>query len=122
VLLTEITRTSQAVAATAARRAKIALLGQCLREAGPAEVAIAVTYLSGELPQRQIGVGYAAFREPPPPAAETTLTVAQVDAAFTEIGGLSGKGSVAGRRELLGALLSRATQEEQAFLIRLLSG
>ncbi|MCW2885664.1 MAG: ligase ATP-dependent Dnl1 [Streptosporangiaceae bacterium] len=122
MLLAEITRTSEAVTATAGRRAKIELLGQCLRDAGPSEVAIAVAYLSGELPQRQIGVGYAAFREQPPPAAETTLTVAQVDAAFTEIGRLSGKGSVAGRRELLGALLGRATRSEQAFLIRLLSG
>jgi ATP-dependent DNA ligase I len=122
VLLAEITRTSEAVTATAARRAKIELLGRCLRDAGPSEVAIAVAYLSGELPQRQIGVGYAAFREPPPPATETTLTVAQVDEAFTEIGGLSGKGSVAGRRARLGALLGRATRPEQSFLIRLLSG
>jgi DNA ligase-1 len=122
VLLAEITMTSEAVTATAARRAKIELLGLCLRDAGPSEVAIAVAYLSGELPQRQIGVGYAAFREPPPPATETTLTVAQVDEAFTEIGGLSGKGSVAGRRALLGALLGRATRLEQSFLVRLLSG
>ncbi|MGI8329056.1 ATP-dependent DNA ligase [Actinomadura scrupuli] len=122
MLLAEITRTSEAVTATAGRRAKIELLGRCLRDAGPSEVAIAVAYLSGELPQRQIGVGYAAFRDPPAPADEPALTVAEVDEAFTRIGGLSGKGSVAGRRELLGALLGRATRAEQAFLIRLLSG
>jgi DNA ligase-1 len=45
-----------------------------------------------------------------------------VDGAFSEIGAVSGKGSVGRRRELLSALLGRATREEQDFLIRLLSG
>ena len=61
---------SQAVGATSARLAKIDLLAGALRAAGPLEVPIAVGYLSGELPQRQIGVGWAALREvlgPVPP-------------------------------------------------------
>ena len=38
----------------------------------------------GELPQRQIGVGWAALRALPPPAAgDPTLTVIEVDAALT---------------------------------------
>jgi ATP-dependent DNA ligase I len=122
VLLSEIAETSRAVAATPARRAKIDLLAECLRGAGADEVAIAVAYLSGELPQRQIGVGWAALRERPAPAADATLSVAEVDAAFTEIGRVSGKGSVATRRHLIGGLFARATEEEQSFLIRLLSG
>jgi DNA ligase-1 len=122
VLLTEIARTSQAVAGSSGRRAKIELLARCLRDAGPAEAAVAVAYLSGELPQRQIGVGHAALREAPGPAPRPVLTVTEVDAVFSEIGGLSGRGSVAARRELLHGLLGRATREEQDFLVRLLSG
>jgi DNA ligase-1 len=122
VQLADIARTSGDVAATSARRAKIALLAECLRQAGPDEAATVVSYLSGELPQRQIGVGYASLREPPPPAAAPALTVAEVDAAFTGIGAVSGKGSVTTRRDLLRALLSRATKQEQDFLIRLLAG
>ena len=122
VLLAEVARTSAAVAAISARRAKIALLAECLRKAADAEVAVTVAYLSGELPQRQIGVGYASLRDLPPPAATPSLSVAEVDAACTEIGAVSGKGSVATRRQLLMALLGRATHEEQDFLIRLLSG
>ncbi|HXA61963.1 MAG TPA: ATP-dependent DNA ligase [Streptosporangiaceae bacterium] len=122
MLLAEIAKTSEAVAAAPARRTKIDLLARCLREAGPAEVAIAVSYLSGELPQRQIGVGYAALQGAPPPAAEPSLTLAEVDAAFSRIGGLAGKGSVAARRDLLRDLLGRATGPEQAFLIGLLAG
>ena len=60
---------SQAVGATSARLAKIDLLAGALRAAGPLEVPIAVGYLSGELPQRQIGVGWAALRDALPPAA-----------------------------------------------------
>src|ERR671915_284307 len=56
------------------------------------------------------------------PAAAASLSVAEVDAACTEIGAVSGKGSVATRRKLLMELLGRATHEEQDFLIRLLSG
>ncbi|MCO6008713.1 ATP-dependent DNA ligase [Actinoallomurus purpureus] len=122
MLLSEITETSRAVAATSGRRAKIELLAACLRDTGPAETAMAVAYLSGELPQRQIGVGWAALRDLPPAAAAATLTVAEVDAAFTAIGAVSGKGSVTARRHLVGELFSRATAAEQSFLLRLLSG
>jgi ATP-dependent DNA ligase len=122
VLLSEISETSRAVAATPLRRAKVELLASCLRDAEPGEVPIAVAYLSGELPQRQVGVGWAALRERPAPAPRATLTVTEVDAALTAVGEVSGKGSVAARRHLLGELFARATAEEQGFLIRLLSG
>ncbi|GAA4080565.1 ATP-dependent DNA ligase [Actinomadura miaoliensis] len=121
-MLERIARTSGTVAGTSARKAKVGALAECLRAAAPDEAPIVVAYLSGELPQRQIGVGYAALRDLPPPAATATLTVPQVDAAFTEIGAVSGKGSVARRRELVGALMARATHAEQDFLIRLLAG
>ena len=45
-----------------------------------------------------------------------------MDAAFTAIGSVSGTGSVAARKQLVDALLGRATAHEQAFLFRLLSG
>ncbi|WP_131738510.1 ATP-dependent DNA ligase [Actinomadura roseirufa] len=122
MLIAEVAETSRAVAATSGRKAKVEALAGCLRAAGPAEAAIVVAYLSGELPQRQIGVGYAALRDVPPPAAEPVLTVAEVDAAFTEIGAVSGPGSVARRRALVAALLGRATRPEQDFLVRLLAG
>ena len=113
---------SEAVAATSSRLAKIAVLATALHDAGPAEVTIAVAYLSGELPQRQIGVGWATLRQAPPPADTATLTLTEVDAAFTAIGAASGKGSQATRKQLVDELFGRATAKEQAFLRRLLSG
>ncbi|MEU8343504.1 ATP-dependent DNA ligase [Spirillospora sp. NPDC048832] len=122
MLLAEIARTSEAVAGTSGRKAKVTALAGCLRRADAGEAAAVVAYLSGELPQRQIGVGYAALRDLPPPAAGPSLTVPEVDAAFTEIGAVSGPGSVARRRDLVAALFARATRAEQGFLVRLLAG
>jgi DNA ligase-1 len=122
VLLQEIAETSAAVAASSARLAKVERLAACLRRLEPDEVHPAVAFLSGELRQRQIGVGWAALREVPPPAPAPSLTVAEVDAGFERIGRQAGPGSQAGRRRLLAALLDRATAEEQQFLVRLLSG
>jgi len=122
VLLAELTDVSRAVAATRARLAKIETLAGALRSAQTGEVPIAVAYLSGELPQRQIGVGWAALRDAPPAAAEPSLTLTDVDEAFTRIGALAGKGSAGERRQLIGDLMGEATADEQHFLVRLLSG
>jgi ATP-dependent DNA ligase I len=122
VLLAEIAGVSRAVATTSARLAKIETLANALREAGPLEVPIAVAYLSGELPQRQIGIGWAALRSGFTPAATATLSLTEVDAGFTAIGAISGKGSTAARKALVGELFERATQDEQRFLVGLLSG
>ena len=85
VLLSEMADASEAVAATSSRLAKIEVLAKALHDAGPAEVTIAVAYLSGELPQRQIGVGWATLRQAPAPADTATLTLTEVDGAFTAI-------------------------------------
>jgi ATP-dependent DNA ligase I len=122
VLLDDLAAVSETVAATSARGGKIAALADALRLASPEEAAIAVAFLSGELRQRQIGVGWASLRDVPAPAAAPSLTVAEVDAAFAAIGALAGPGSQTARRAALAALFARATGREQAFLRALLSG
>jgi ATP-dependent DNA ligase I len=122
VLLAELAEVSRTVAATSARLAKIDALASALRSATPDEAPVVVAYLSGELPQRQIGVGWAALRSAPTPAAAPSLTVGDVDEAFTTIGAQSGKGSAAERKRLIGEVLGAATADEQYFLVRLLSG
>ncbi len=122
MLLSEIAEVSRVVAGTSARLAKIETLAGTLRAAGPLEVPIAVAYLSGELPQRQIGIGWAALRDGFPSASTATLSLSDVDAGFSAIGGVSGKGSAAARKALVGELFGRATSDEQRFLFGLLSG
>jgi DNA ligase-1 len=122
LLLRDLADTSAAVAATPARLAKVGLLADALSRAAPEEAAAAVAFLSGDLRQRQIGVGWATLREVPAPAAEPSLRVGEVDAAFEEIGTQAGAGSQAVRRTLLGDLFTRATEPEQRFLRQLLVG
>jgi DNA ligase 1 len=122
VLLAEVALTSAAVARTAARLAKVALLADCLRRARPDEIAVAVAYLAGELPHAPIGIGWAALRSLPAAAAEPTLELLAVDRALRRIGAEAGPGSQARRRELLRMLFAAATDAEQGFLRRLLTG
>jgi len=126
VFLVDVAEASAQVGATSARSAKSRLIADLLagasQESDPQLIAIVVSWLSGELPQRQIGVGWAALRSLPPPAAEASLTVRGVDAAFTELGAVAGKGSQSRRAELLAAVFVAATDVEQTFLRRLLGG
>jgi ATP-dependent DNA ligase I len=122
VLLAELTATSEAVRETRSRTAKIVRLAETLRRLGPAEVAIGVAYLSGELRQRQIGVGYRSLSGLPAPATTASLDVAGVDAACERIGAMAGPGSQAARRDALATLFAAATEPEQRFLRALLTG
>jgi DNA ligase-1 len=126
VLLVDVATASSEVGAQSSRLAKMsriaALLGDAASAGDPHQVAVVVSWLSGDLPQRQIGVGWAALRSLPAPADQPTLTVMGVDAAFTEIGSAAGAGSQKQRAALVGQLFSAATTVEQTFLRRLLQG
>ena len=63
MLLSEVVEVSASVAATSARNAKIAQIAALLARTEPGQVAVAVAFLSGELLQGQIGVGYATIGE-----------------------------------------------------------
>lgn len=122
LLLADVVAASRAVAATRSRLAKSAALAELLARAEPDEVAPVVSWLAGELTQRQIGVGWAALKDPVPPAEAELLTVSRVEAAFTALGALTGPGSATARRAGGQALLGAATAGEQEFLMALLGG
>ena len=123
MLLARIAQASADVATTSSRLAKIARLADCLSEATPEEMAVAVGYLSGELPQGTVGVGWAALRELPPAAdSPPTLELREVDEAVTRLQAISGKGSQGARREELTSLFARATEPEQRLLVGLFLG
>ena len=123
VLLFQLVETSRAVAETRKRTEKVARLAALLAELAENEVGLGVRYLSGELPQGKVGVGYAAVSNAEvPPAAEPSLTLLELDARLTELTTLKGAGSTTRRKELLLGLLARATEHEQHFLKMLLVG
>jgi DNA ligase-1 len=152
VTLREVEETSRAVRATASRLEKQAILAALFGRLEADDLALAVSYLAGELPQRRLGVGWkalsAAAPERPPrkgeilslfdagPAGTATeeaaaeaaaapageLTLAEVDRCFETLARTRGSGSAARATALLRELFRRAGGEGREFLRALLLG
>ncbi len=122
--LAELVETSERVAATPGRNAKIAAMAELLRHVAPSEIPIAVAYLSGETRQGRIGIGPTLLRDARPGAFVDSkpLTLDDVDAALRRMSTASGAGSRTERAQLLSELLARATPSERDFLYRLMQG
>jgi DNA ligase-1 len=123
MLLYEIAETSRKLAETAARLEKIDILASCLRRLQPEEARIAVAYLTGELPQGSIGIGWAYIRDVPKGAAQApSLQLLDVDEALSRIAKATGRGSQTVRGQELAGLFARGTEQEQRFITALLLG
>jgi DNA ligase-1 len=122
--LAEIVRASQRVGASASRKTKIRELSSLLRSLAPEEIDTGVHYLSGEIPQGKIGVGFSSVRAAAstPPTTRETLSIAEVDRRLTELAAIQGTGSAARRSASLEELFGLATADEQEFLQRLIVG
>src|SRR6478752_4040521 len=126
MLLSRLVEVSGAVASTRSRLVKRDLIAGLLREAadgaGPDEVDIAATYLSGTLRQRRTGVGWRGLAEVPRPAEEPCVTLTEVDRTLEEISVLSGSGSAGARKSAVAGLFGRLTAPEQDYLRNLITG
>ena len=122
MLLAELVATSAAVAATRSRLTKVATLAQALTAAAPDEVEIVAAYLAGSLRQRRTGVGWRSARATVAAAADPSLTVIEVDAAFEHLSTLAGTGSQLERKRQLDDLMGRATADEQRWLAGVITG
>ena len=123
-LLVNLVGTSQRVGTTPGRIAKIRELAAFLRSLQPEEIDTAVHYLSGEITQGRIGIGYSALQAAAATSAAIsgTLSIADVDRSLAAISGIRGAGSAMRRSAALHDLFSQATAAEQEFLVRLLAG
>jgi DNA ligase-1 len=114
---------SRRVAATSKRSEKVAALADVLRHTPPQLVECVVGLLVGTPRQGRLGVGWATLRDARvPPADESTVTVAEIDAAFDALAAASGDGSQRARDELLSTVFARLTADEQQHLVRVISG
>ncbi len=123
-LLADLVETSRRVGATSGRLAKVRELAAFLRALAPYEIETGAHYLSGETQQGRIGIGYASLRTAGAnaPADVGTLSLTEVDRVLTQLAAIRGAGSTAARTVALTSLFSRATRDEQHFLLRLLTG
>lgn len=123
MLLAELVTTSARVAATSSRKAKITALAGLLSAIESEEIPIAIGLLSGQVRQGSIGIGYAAvFGVEVAPAHLESLTLRDVDEVLEAIPTMTGPGSQERRARLLESLFNRATDAEQDFLRRTLTG
>lgn len=117
MLLDDVAQTSDAVASTRSRIAKVTALADLFRRLEPDEIAPAIGLLLGKPRQGRLGVGWrglaAAVSDP---ASAPSLTIGEVDATLEGVATASGSGSKERRATLLRGLIGRATEGEQAFL------
>jgi DNA ligase-1 len=122
-LLADVVAASEDVTSTSSRSRKVAILADLLRKLELAEVPIAVGLLSGAPRQGRVGVGYSTiYGIEQQPAVHPSLTVDDLDQAIADVQAATGPGSAGRRKELLGAVLSRATAPEAGFIERLFTG
>lgn len=115
--------TSAAVAATRSRKQKTAELAALLGESPIEETPVVVAWLVGLTRQGRIGVGWRSLVAlGVAPAGAPSLTVAEVDDTFERLATVRGSGSAALRRQILDELFGAATESEQGFIRRLLTG
>jgi DNA ligase 1 len=123
VLLDEIVKTADAVATNRSRLAKVEALAAQLAILEPDEIAPAVGFLIGKPRQGRVGVGWRGVAATmSTPAAEPSLTVADLDGLLDQIAATSGTGSAGERSRELRDFTARATEREQSFVTRVLLG
>ena len=123
MLLADVVATSEAIAATRARSVKVEALAGLLARVEPDEIEPVVGFLSGEVRQGRIGIGWATVASVDATSSETpSLVVADVDAVLAALATTAGPGSTERRAGLLRSLFARATARGGHFLGRLLTG
>ncbi|WP_243228783.1 ATP-dependent DNA ligase [Microbacterium sp. CIAB417] len=123
MLLAELVDTTEDVAATSSRLAKIDALARLLERADPSELPALIGLLLASPRQGRLGVGWRGLSAVDVAhAEEAALTVAEVDLALDAIAAAAGAGSTALRASLLADLAARSTAREWDLLMRALLG
>lgn len=125
MLFDEVVRAATEVGATRSRLAKASALRTLLTALEEAEIVPTVGLLLGKPRQGRIGVGWRTLQNAlPDPAGTATLTIGDVDAAFTALADSlgTGTGSSVVRSGILQQLLAAATADEQELLGRMITG
>lgn len=120
--LADLVGTSSRVAGTRSRKAKIGAIAGYLAEVEPDDIENAVAFLTGVIPHGALGVGWATVGALPSPASEPSLRLTNVDETFRRLLEASGPGSNEFRRSEVADLMRRATDDEQRFLLGLITG
>jgi DNA ligase 1 len=123
VLLADLVRVSNDVAATPARSTKVALLADFLKRLGPHEIVPAVGMLSASPRQGKVGIGWASvYGVEVDHADEPSNGILDLDRVIDVVEATRGEGSAGERRRILEEFLTKATADEADFVRRLFTG
>ena len=125
MLLNQIVEVSDQLKATRSRSAKIGAIARLLQGRTAHELRTIVAWMSGDLLQGRIGISTGRAHQYGQGVAASDLpglTIEDVDRALIAVQEATGPGSLGVRERLLHDLLGKATEAEQAFLLRLLAG
>ena len=124
MLLKDLVEVSKKVSVTTRKTEKASLIAECLKRGQEREITLAASYLSGQIPQGSLGIGWAILQkvmshldQRPRP-----LSLPEVDRFFEEIAQSRGAGSVENKIKALRNLFSSAREDEKEFLVGLILG
>jgi DNA ligase-1 len=123
MLLADIVETTEAVAATSSRLAKVGALADLLARLEPADIHPVIGFLTASPRQGRLGVGWRTLRAAHGShASEPEITVAEVDAALDRLAAAEGAGSTTARKKELDDLAARTTEREWDVVCRVIIG
>ncbi|WP_091231124.1 ATP-dependent DNA ligase [Microbacterium sp. 3J1] len=121
--IADVVATAEEVASTGSRLAKIDALARLLARADREEIPTLVGLLLAAPRQGRLGVGWRGIAAlDVQHAAEPTVTLTDVDAAFDALTASAGSGSAGRRTTILSGLAAQATAAEWDFLSRAMLG
>jgi DNA ligase-1 len=115
---------SKKVGTTPKKKEKSALLSQFFRRAREREIFLAAFYLSGELPQGHLGIGWAMLQEAlkGAPFQPNPISLIDLDRSFESIVREKGSGSSGRKVQRLREILSHSNDKERESLVKLIMG
>jgi len=124
LFLKQLVEISERISATKKKKEKVSLIARFFREAKGKEISLVAFYLSGELPQGRMGIGWISLQEAlkGAPFLPKPLSLVDLDRYFDSIVTESGGGSSGRKVQILRQAFSHTGERERGFLAGLILG
>lgn len=124
LFLKDLVQISEKVGATPKKKEKVFLLSNFFKEAKGKEISLLAFYLSGELPQGRMGIGWITLQEALKgvPFLPEPFSLVDLDSYFDSVASERGPGSSAKKVQTLREAFSHAGEKERVFLTGLILG
>jgi DNA ligase-1 len=124
LFLKDLTQISEKVSATPKKKEKVSFLAHFFKDAKGKEISLLAFYLSGELPQGRMGIGWITLQEAlkGAPFLPKPLSLVDLDSYFDSIARERGTGSSGRKVQILREAFTHTGEKERVFLTGLILG